>query len=59
MSELFAKLAFYPTLLYTITMSKFRGRPWYTRIDDTVILGALPLKHIAKQVRVQTVSVHS
>ncbi|KAK5648531.1 hypothetical protein RI129_003423 [Pyrocoelia pectoralis] len=37
-----ARLSFYPTLLYNVFMEKCSSRRWYDRIDDNVILGALP-----------------
>ncbi|KAF7265546.1 protein tyrosine phosphatase, mitochondrial 1 [Rhynchophorus ferrugineus] len=46
---MFARITFYPTLLYNICMEKLTPRQWYNRIDDTVILGALPFPHIAKE----------
>ncbi|XP_014258724.1 phosphatidylglycerophosphatase and protein-tyrosine phosphatase 1 [Cimex lectularius] len=41
---MFARLSFYPTLLYNVLMEKMTSRNWYDRIDDTVILGALPFR---------------
>lgn len=41
---MFARLSFYPTLVYNVFMEKVSNRRWYDRIDDTVILGALPFK---------------
>ena len=45
-----ARVAFYPTLTYNILMEKLSSRQWYNRIDDTVILGALPFRSMTKQV---------
>jgi len=43
----FQNAAFYPTLLYNLLMNKFaRDWAWYTRIDDLVVLGALPFKNM-------------
>ncbi|NXG49830.1 PTPM1 phosphatase, partial [Psilopogon haemacephalus] len=41
-----ARLLFYPTLLYTVVRAQLAGsqRPWFHRIDGTVLLGALPLR---------------
>ncbi|XP_074961490.1 phosphatidylglycerophosphatase and protein-tyrosine phosphatase 1 isoform X2 [Phalacrocorax aristotelis] len=41
-----ARLLFYPTLLYTAARARLPGsrRPWFHRIDGTVLLGALPLR---------------
>ncbi|KAF5293018.1 hypothetical protein FQA39_LY13787 [Lamprigera yunnana] len=41
-----ARLSFYPTLLYNICMEKITSRRWYDRIDDLVILGALPFPNM-------------
>ncbi|XP_036366966.1 phosphatidylglycerophosphatase and protein-tyrosine phosphatase 1-like isoform X2 [Octopus sinensis] len=47
-SYVFSRVAFYPSLFYNYCMSKVSSRNWYDRIDETVILGALPLRPIAK-----------
>ncbi|KAF2900375.1 hypothetical protein ILUMI_05798 [Ignelater luminosus] len=41
-NKMLARLSFYPTLFYNVLMEKITPRRWYDRIDDTVILGALP-----------------
>ncbi|XP_014226644.1 phosphatidylglycerophosphatase and protein-tyrosine phosphatase 1 isoform X1 [Trichogramma pretiosum] len=46
---MFARVTFYPTLLYNIFMEKVSTRRWYDRIDETVILGALPFRTMTKQ----------
>ncbi|XP_075044195.1 phosphatidylglycerophosphatase and protein-tyrosine phosphatase 1 [Mixophyes fleayi] len=38
------RVLFYPTLLYNVVMEKVSRRKWYDRIDETVILGALPFR---------------
>ncbi|PIO13039.1 hypothetical protein AB205_0038130 [Aquarana catesbeiana] len=38
------RVLFYPTLLYNVVMEKVSSRKWYDRIDETVILGALPFR---------------
>ncbi|XP_076332682.1 protein tyrosine phosphatase, mitochondrial 1 isoform X2 [Tachypleus tridentatus] len=43
---IFSRITFYPTLFYNMCMEKVSSRMWYNRIDDVVILGALPLRHI-------------
>ncbi|XP_065212810.1 phosphatidylglycerophosphatase and protein-tyrosine phosphatase 1 [Planococcus citri] len=48
-SGMFARITFYPTLLYNVFMEKVTQRQWYNRIDENVILGALPLKGMADQ----------
>lgn len=47
---MFARVSFYPTLLYNVMMERFTTRNWYDRIDDHVILGALPFRTQANQV---------
>ncbi|XP_063294922.1 phosphatidylglycerophosphatase and protein-tyrosine phosphatase 1 [Pelobates fuscus] len=39
-----ARVLFYPSLLYNVLMRKVTDRNWYDRIDDTVLLGALPFR---------------
>lgn len=46
-----ARLSFYPTLFYNVLMEKITPRRWYDRIDDTVILGALPFPSLTTKVR--------
>lgn len=55
---MFARVTFYPTLVYNVLMEKLTPRQWYNRIDDTVILGALPFPHIAQEVSRLMVMLH-
>ncbi|CAG4957036.1 phosphatidylglycerophosphatase and protein-tyrosine phosphatase 1 [Colias croceus] len=48
-TAMFARVTFYPTLLYNVLMEKVTSRRWYDRMDDTVILGALPFQGMTKQ----------
>jgi len=48
--SLFNKLAFYPTLFYNVVMTQVTNRRWYDRIDETVLLGALPFRGMTKWV---------
>lgn len=43
-AAMFARVSFYPTLLYNVLMEKATARNWYDRIDENVILGALPFR---------------
>ncbi|XP_072278013.1 phosphatidylglycerophosphatase and protein-tyrosine phosphatase 1 [Pyxicephalus adspersus] len=43
------RVLFYPTLLYNVVMEKISSRKWYDRIDDTVILGALPFRGMSEK----------
>ena len=47
--KMFARVTFYPTLLYNVLMEKVSSRNWYDRIDEVVVLGALPFRGITKQ----------
>lgn len=51
MSGALARLLFYPTLAYNVLMEKVSSRRWFDRVDETVILGALPFRSMTKQVR--------
>ena len=52
--SLFNKAAFYPTLYYNLFMTKFTARRWFNRIDETVVLGALPFQGMTKWVNIVT-----
>lgn len=45
-----ARVSFYPTLFYNVFMEKVTKRNWYDRIDENVILGALPFRNMANEV---------
>ncbi|KAK4884550.1 hypothetical protein RN001_000821 [Aquatica leii] len=40
--KMFARISFFPTLLYNVVLEKCGIRRWYDRIDEIVVLGALP-----------------
>lgn len=44
LSKMFARVTFLPTLAYNIAMERVSARQWYNRIDQTVLLGALPFR---------------
>ena len=48
-SWIFARIAFYPSLLWGIATESSTKR-WYDRIDTHVILGALPFKSQTREV---------
>lgn len=54
-ATMLARASFYPTLLYNVMMEKLSNRTWYSRIDETVILGALPFRSITETVRIPRV----
>lgn len=51
MSGLLARVLFYPTLAYNVVLEKISSRRWFDRVDQTVILGALPFKSMTEEVR--------
>lgn len=50
---MFARVSFYPSLFYNVVMEKVSARRWYDRIDDHIILGALPFRSMAQQVNIR------
>lgn len=48
--EMFARVTFYPSLFYNVFMEKVTSRRWYDRIDENIILGALPFKRLTNKV---------
>jgi len=44
---MFARVTFYPSLVYNVFMERVSARQWYNRIDDNMILGALPFRYFA------------
>ncbi|XP_068596238.1 phosphatidylglycerophosphatase and protein-tyrosine phosphatase 1 [Brachionichthys hirsutus] len=49
MSGMLARLLFYPTLAYNVVMETVSSRRWFDRVDEAVILGALPFRSMTKQ----------
>jgi len=43
-SNMFARVTFLPTLAYNVAMERVSSRRWWDRIDQSVILGALPFR---------------
>jgi len=41
---MFARVTFLPTLAYNVAMERVSSRRWWDKIDDRVILGALPFR---------------
>ena len=48
--RLMARVLYFPTLIRLIFKQKVSITNWYDRIDDTVILGALPFRSMTKEV---------
>jgi len=52
MKRLFARLFFYPTLYWNVLINRvLHLRQWWNWIDDTVLLGALPVASDASKLR--------
>lgn len=47
---MFARVTFIPTLVYNVVLEKVTARRWYDRIDNSIILGALPFRNLADPV---------
>ena len=50
MGKLFARVTFVPSLIYNVVMERAGIIRWFDRIDERIILGALPFKSMTKQV---------
>jgi len=53
--KMFARVSFYPTLMYNIVMARVSNRRWYDRIDNKVILGALPFRNMLDTLKKENV----
>ena len=41
---MFGRVTFLPTLAYNLLRNRWTNWNWFDRIDDTVVLGALPFQ---------------
>jgi len=57
MDRMFARLSFLPSLGLNVVLEKVAGRAWWNRIDNKVVLGALPFRGQNAQQIVDTESV--
>jgi len=57
MDRMFARLSFLPSLGLNVVLEKVAGRAWWNRIDNKVVLGALPFRGQNAQEIVDTESV--
>jgi len=44
LGQVVARLTFLPTLTYNLVMERLSSREWWSRIDSSVILGAIPFR---------------
>ena len=42
--KMLARASFFPTLAYNVLMERVTARNWWDRIDNQVVLGAIPFK---------------
>lgn len=54
---MFARVTFYPSLFYNVFMERVSARQWYNRIDENVILGALPFRYMVPEVSYDEISI--
>ena len=60
LSAIIARAVFYPSLAFNILMEKITKRDWYNRIDENIILGALPQRSMSHQVsHLMTLHIHT
>ena len=43
-SEMLARISFLPTLAFNVILERTTTRTWWNRIDNRVVLGALPFR---------------
>ena len=58
--QLWSRVWYFPGIVYNsacVALSSGKYR-WFNRIDDTVILGALPFRSQTKEVRVRVAGAH-
>ncbi|KAG5672578.1 hypothetical protein PVAND_002694 [Polypedilum vanderplanki] len=48
-TAMFARVTFYPSLFYNVFMERVSARRWYDRIDENLILGALPFRYMVPE----------
>jgi hypothetical protein len=51
MGRVFARLSFLPTLALNLLLERVTSRTWYSAVDERVLLGALPFRSMAQEVR--------
>jgi len=55
----FENVVFYTSLVYNVVLNKLQVRTWYDRIDQSIILGALPFKGKFSRMLVEEESVRA
>ena len=49
--QVFSRILYFPGIAWNTVSWRWRKRQWYNRIDNTVVLGALPFRSQAEEVR--------
>lgn len=55
-TKVLSRLGFYPSLLHNVILARTSERNWYDRIDENVILGALPFRGMVDELKSQGVT---
>ena len=49
--QVFSRISFSPGIAWNTVSWRWRNYQWYNRIDNTIVLGALPFRSQAEEVR--------
>lgn len=49
--QVLSRLAYFPAIGWNMIRWRWQKRQWYNRIDNTVVLGALPFRNQTEEVR--------
>lgn len=49
--QVLSRISYFPGIAWNTVSWRWRKRQWYNRIDNTVVLGALPFRSQAEEVR--------
>ena len=49
--QVFSRVSFFPGIAWNTVTWRWRNYQWYNRIDNTIVLGALPFRSQAEEVR--------
>ena len=49
--QVFSRVSYFPGIAWNTFSWRWRNYQWYNRIDNTIVLGALPFRSQAEEVR--------
>ena len=49
--QVFSRISYFPGIAWNTISWRWRNYQWYDRIDSTIVLGALPFRSQAEEVR--------